>query len=188
MRYETELWPFVQARFYGARRTGSVRLVVVHTPEWAESASGAEAVARYFATMSDGRKASTHIVVDSDSVVQCVKDSFVAYGAPGANHDGIHVELTGVAGQTRVQWRDKFSLATLALGADAVAQYCLKYDIPAVHLSDEQLLQGHLGIVGHDQVSRVYKQSDHADPGPDFPWVRFLMYVKGAYADREAGL
>jgi hypothetical protein len=186
--YETELWPFVQARYQGAKRTNPVRLIVVHTPEWPESPSGAEAVARYFATMSDGRVASAHIVVDSDSIVQCVKDSFVADAAPGANHDGIQVELVGVASQTRAQWRDKYSLATLALGADAVAQYCLKYGIPPVHLTDDQLLKGSLGIVGHDQVSRVYKKSTHTDPGKNFPWTRFSLYVKGSYADREAGL
>lgn len=188
MAYETELWPFIQARHFGAKRTGGVRLIALHTPEWPESASGAEAVAKYFASMEDGRVASAHIVVDSDSIIQCVKDSYVAYAAPGANHDGIHVELVGVARQTATQWRDKFSLSTLALGADAVAQYCLKYGVPPIHLSDEQLRKGHLGIVGHDQISRVYKKSDHTDPGPNFPWTRFLMYVKGAYADREAGL
>lgn len=188
MKYETDLWPFIQADRFGPKRTGPVRLVVIHTPEWPESASGAEAVAQYFAKNPDKRDASCHITVDSDSIVQCVKDSFVAFAAPGANHDGIQIELTGFANQSPAQWRDKFSLAALALAADATAQYCLKYGVPVVHLSDQQLKTGSLGIVGHDQVTRVYRRSTHSDPGPHFPWTRFLMYVKGAYADREAGL
>lgn len=189
MRYETESWPMLLAQSYGPRRSGPVRLVVIHTPEWPESSSGAEAVAKYFHDNPDKRDANSHITVDNDSIVQCVPDSFVAWAAPGANHDGIQIELTGFANQSRTQWRDKFSLAALALAADATAQYCLKYGIPPVHLTDVQLKnETNLGIVGHDQVSRVYKKSTHLDPGPNFPWTRFILYVKASYADREAGL
>lgn len=184
--YETEAWPYLEAKHHGAKRDGPVRLVVIHTPEWPESASGAEAVARYFASMPDGRQASCHITVDSDSIVQCVKDSYVAYAAPGANHDGIQIELTGYAGQSRAQWRDKFSLAGVMLAADATAQYCLKYNIPPRRLSDDQLKAGERGIVGHDQVSRVYKKSDHTDPGSYFPWERFVALVKAMHAERGA--
>lgn len=185
MAFETERWPYLEADRHGPARSGRVRLVVIHTPEWPESASGAEAVARYFANNPDKRDASCHITVDNDSIIQCVKDSFVAWAAPGANHDGIQIELTGFAGQSKEQWRDKFSLAALAIAADAVAQYLLKYNIPPIHLSDDQLRKGNLGIVGHDQVSRVYKKSDHSDPGPNFPWARFMLYVKGSYEERR---
>lgn len=187
MKYETELWPYIEAATKGPKRTGPVRLIVIHTPEWPESPSGAEAVARYFHDNPDKREASCHITVDNDSIVQCVRDSFEAWAAPGANQDGIQIELTGYANQTKAQWRDKFSLAALALSADATAQYCLKYALPVIHLSDAQLRAGNLGIVGHDQVTRVYGKSTHTDPGPNFPWLRFMMYVKGAYANREDG-
>lgn len=183
--YETESWPVIEAKNHGVVRTNKVRLVVIHTPEWPESSSGAEAVAKYFHNMPDGRVASCTITVDNDSIVQCVPDSVVAYAAPGANHDGIQIELTGYANQTKAQWRDKFSLATLALAADATAQYCLKYDLPPTHLTDWQLENGLPGIVGHDQVARVYKKSTHSDPGPSFPWMRFMGYIKGAYEDRR---
>lgn len=184
MSYETDIWPFVQAKNFGAKRTAPVRLIVIHTPEWPESASGAEAVARYFHDDPDDRPASCHITADNDSIVQCVKDSYVAYAAPGANHDGIQIELTGFAGQTKIQWRDKFSLAALSLAADATAQYCLKYNLPPIKLTDQQLRDGARGIVGHDQVTRIYRKSDHTDPGTNFPWMRFIMYVKGSWTDR----
>lgn len=185
MAYETELWPFVQAKYFGVKRSKPPRLVVIHDMEFPEKLSAAEDVARYFAG-GPPAKSSAHICVDSDSIVQCVKDSFVANAAPGANHDGIQIELAGYARQTRGEWRDKYSLALLSLAADAVAQYCLKYDIPAVRLTDQQLRAGNRGIVGHDQVSRVYQRSDHTDPGPNFPWARFVLYVKAAYEDRRA--
>lgn len=184
--FETEFWPFVQAKHFGAKRTKEPRLITIHTPEWAELSDGAEKVADYFAHMSDGRVASAHVSVDNNTVVQSVKDSYVAFAAPGANNDGLHIELVGRANQTKEDWRDPFSLATLALGADVVAQYCLKYDLPAIKLTDSQLQQGNRGIVGHDQVSRVYKKSTHTDPGPHFPWGRFMQYVRGAIADRGA--
>lgn len=187
MSYETDLWPYVQARWNGGLRTGTrVRLVVIHDMEFPERITAAEDIARDFAVRPENKKASAQICVDSDSIIQCVKDSYVAYAAPGANHDGIHIELAGFGAQSRAQWRDKYSLALLALGADAAAQYCLKYDLPPVHLTNEQLREGRPGIVGHVQVSEVYRKSDHTDPGPNFPWERFMLYVKASILDRQA--
>jgi N-acetyl-anhydromuramyl-L-alanine amidase AmpD len=187
MAFETDNWPYLEAKFHGPKRDGSVRLIVIHTPEWPESDSGAEAVARYFHLMPDNRKVSCHITVDNNSIVQCVKDSYVAWAAPGANHDGIQIEMTGYANQTPAQWLDKFSIMALALTADAAAQYCLKYMLPPSHLTNEQLRAGLRGIVGHDQVTAVYHESDHRDPGPNFPWMRFMGNVRGAYEHRKNG-
>lgn len=181
--YETEIWPYIPARDVGARRTGSVRLFVVHTAQSPETAAGAENLGRYF--QKPDYPSSTHIGVDSDTIVQYVKDSFVAYGAKGANHDAIHMEITGMMEQSRKQWLDPFSICALALGADAAAQYCLKYSLPPIHLTNEELAQGKKGIVGHDQISRVYKQSDHTDPGINFPWRRFIAMVGACYDERK---
>lgn len=35
------------------------------------------------------------------------------------------------------------------------------------------------GICGHDNVSDALHQSDHDDPGPYFPWDRFMALVQG---------
>ena len=61
----------------------------------------------------------------------------------------------------------------------------MKYDLPVVHLSDAQLLAGEKGIIGHDQASRVYKKSDHTDPGVNFPWVRFIAMTAALRAERR---
>jgi N-acetyl-anhydromuramyl-L-alanine amidase AmpD len=53
-------------------------------------------------------------------------------------------------------------------------------------LSDAQLKQGLRGIVGHDQVSRVYHKSDHTDPGPNFPWDVFMSRVSQYFIERKA--
>lgn len=183
---ETQHWPFVQARWYTKVPRESprkVRVIVVHDMEFPERDNAAEAVAQYFKTTTT--KASAHICVDNNSIIQCVYDRDIAYAAPGCNSDGIQVELAGFAKQTREQWLDFYGIALLALGSDAVAQYCLKFDIPAVHLTNAQLKAGKKGIIGHYQASAVYKKSTHTDPGPGFPWDYFVESVNNFITARS---
>jgi N-acetyl-anhydromuramyl-L-alanine amidase AmpD len=185
---ETDNWPFVEAKWYTPYENGQrpVRVIVIHDMEFHETENAAEVIANDFATRGPGQKSSAHICVDSNSIVQCVKDNDIAYAAPGANNDGIHIELTGFARQTRDQWLDEYGLALLDNGANATAQYCLKYDILPVHLTNEELREGSRGIVGHAQVSEVYKKSDHMDPGPGFPWDDFMQMVSSHYDRMQA--
>jgi N-acetyl-anhydromuramyl-L-alanine amidase AmpD len=183
MTYETEVWPFIQARDFGVKRTNPVRLIVIHDMEFPERITAAEDVAKYF--QHPDKPSSCHVCIDSDSVVQCVKDSYVAFGAPGANNDGIQLELAGYGSQTPGQWRDKYSIALIAIAADVAAQYALKYSVPLIHLSDAELQAGKSGLIGHDQASRVYKKSDHTDPGPNFPWPRFILTARAMYSERK---
>ncbi len=187
---ETQVWPFVEAAHYtkmpriGTPGARSVRLVVIHDMEFPEKDSAAEAVARYFATTDT--KASAHICVDNNSVIQCVGDSHIAYAAPGCNKDGIQVELAGYGKQTQAEWLDFYGIALLALASDAVAQYCRKFQIPAVHLTNAQLKAGKKGIIGHYQASEVYKKSTHTDPGKGFPWPHFIQSVQNFIDARAA--
>lgn len=186
--YETENWPYVPASQYrkwtaGGRRP--VRVIVIHDMEFPETARAAEVIAHDFATRTAKNAGSAHINVDNDSIVQCVRDNDIAYAAPGANRDGIQIELAGFGKQTREQWLDNYSEALLQRGADAAAQYCLKYGIPPVHITNQQLADGKKGIIGHYQASAVYHQSDHTDPGSAFPWEYFISLVGRAYERRK---
>lgn len=187
---ETQMWPYTEARWFtkmprlGTAGARSPRLIVVHDMEFPEKDSAAEAVAHYFATTST--KASAHICVDNNSVIQCVGDSHIAYAAPGCNHDGIQIELTGYGKQTQAEWLDFYGIALLALASDAVAQYCIKFGIPAVHLTNAQLKAGKKGIIGHYQASEVYRKSDHSDPGKGFPWSYFISSVQNFIEARKA--
>lgn len=170
-------WKFVQAKWYtpvDPAKPRNIRLIVIHDMEFFERGDSAEVIAEDFATRSASSKASAHICVDNNSIVQCVRDRDVAYAAPGANSDGLHIELAGYMKQSESQWLDFYGIAMLALASDAVAQYAIKYGIPIVHLSNAELAAGAKGIVGHYQVSQVYKRSDHTDPGAGFPWRYFL--------------
>lgn len=186
---ETDVWPFVEAKFYRKmpktpRR--HVRLIVIHDMEAAEKPNTAEAIANYFREMPDNRQASAHVCIDADSIIQCVHDNDVAYAAPGANNDGIQIELAGYGSQSRGQWLDTYSDALLALGANVTAQYCLKYGVPPAHLTNAELEAGKSGIIGHVQASQVYKKSDHPDPGVGFPWDVFMNRVAKYLAERRA--
>jgi hypothetical protein len=185
MAFETDNWEFIPARWFVPGRPKAVRLIVIHTTESHEAEGSARGVANDFKTRGPDHKGSSTIVVDDKEIIQCVKDSNTPAAAPGANQDGIHIELCGMAEQTSDNWTDPFSQAELALAADAAAQYCLKYDIPVVHLTNSQLQAGDKGIVGHVQVSEVYKKSDHFDPGPNFPWASFIAQVQANFDQRS---
>lgn len=184
---ETESWKFVQARWFepftGMRQP---RLIVVHDMEFYERGDTAEVIAKDFATRAPTSKASAHICVDNNSIVQCVKDNDIAFAAPGANSDGLQMELAGFGKQIRSDWLDFYGIALLAIGSDAAAQWCLKFDLPPIKLTDAEVANKVTkGICGHDQVSRVFKRSDHTDPGPDFPWDYFIQSVANFHNVRK---
>jgi len=194
-KYETDPFPFVKARWFkDIIEKRGVRLVVIHTTEGKETATSAEDTANnWFKDPRDDngnpKKVSTHVCIDSDSVVQCVLDNDVAYCAPGVNRDGVHLELAAKANQTAAEWADPYSTLVVEKGANVAAQYCLKYNIPMVHLSNDQLREGETGIIGHYQASIVYPPNQgHDDPGENFPWDFFIERVNVHYQERKARL
>lgn len=158
-------------------RLAPIRVVVIHTGETPESATAAEGMGDWFARTST--RASAHKCVDVDSTCRCVADEDTAWAAPGANADGLQLELAGRAGQTKGDWADISSQRILEGGAAEVAVWCRQYDIPTRWLTDAQLADGRTkGLTTHAQVARVFKRSDHWDPGPSFPAALFLSRVK----------
>lgn len=187
MKYETDEWPYVPAKFQGDRYNNpKVRVITIHAMQSQERVDTAENVGHFFKDVVD-RPASAHIGVDSDSTVQYVKDSKMAYGAKGVNNDGIHVELAGKAEQSGAEWLDPYGVLMLDRAAKDCAQYALKYDIPIKKLSPTELKAGKKGFIGHVDATQVYKpNAGHTDPGPGFPWVFFLGRVKVHYDKRKA--
>lgn len=185
-RYETDNWPRIQAKYYThVKEKRYVRLVVFHAMQARELPTTAEIIAKDFQVRPSTQKGSSHLCIDNNSIIQCVLDNDVAFAAPGANHDGIQIELAGYAEQTREQWLDEYGIQMLTLACDAAAQYCLKYGIPPKHLNDSELRTGAKGFVGHDQVTRVYKRSTHTDPGPGFPWDWVIDKAQRRVSDRR---
>ena len=159
-------------RYVGRR--APIRLVVLHTMEVDELGSAAEAVGRAFA--NPARQASAHIGVDTDSTCRYVDDANTAWATPGANSDGLQLEMAGRAGQTVGNWADVTSHAILERAAQQVATWCRTYGIPVRRLTDAELAAGARGIIDHHAATRVYGGT-HWDVGENFPWAWFLARV-----------
>ena len=173
--------PVVQGprcRYPGPPRwPGQIRLVVVHDTEGNgyPKQPPAMGVARYGA--SSAARASWHFTVDQKEAVRCLPDDVVGWAAPGANTDGLQLEICGYARWSRLAWYRH--QATLKRSAWVVARWCVRYGIPVRWLTDRQLSdRASEGLATHVQCSRVFKGSDHTDPGPNFPADYFLWLVK----------
>ena len=172
-------YPFSQARNCGpARPGGKVDLIVIHTMEAPEKPGTARAVAEWFGG-PDAPQASAHYCVDDAAIVQCVPEGIVAWAAPGANRNGMHIEHAGYAAQTVLDWDDDYSRAVLANSVILAADLAARYAIPVVRLPVEQLAGGGRGFGGHRDVTNALNGGKgHQDPGPNFPWDRYLAAIE----------
>lgn len=174
--------PFVAARHFtevSISKPREVRLIVIHSIEAPEKGTTAENCARYFATVE--KPVSAHYCIDNNSVIQCVQTKDVAYCAPGANRDGIHLEHAGFARQTVSQWLDEYSRAMLQLSAELVGRVLVhKFDIPIMWLSPADVKGGKSGITSHWNITKAYpeRKGTHTDPGPSFPVQKYLDWIR----------
>ena len=173
-------YPFIQCRWRTATSGRRIDLVVLHSAETPEGTNTARAVANYFRTTDN--RVSAHFCVDAREIIQSCRTVDVAYAAPGANSNGVHVELSGRAAQTVGEWHDPYSTAMLKLAAPLVAELCVTHRVPIRYVNAANLAAGGAGARGittHNEVSRAFRKSTHTDPGPNFPIVEFVNLVLG---------
>lgn len=191
--------PFKQAQSYRAGRpAGPPIWLVIHTAETLEVGTSAEALQSWAASGKIG--VSWHYAVDNNSVTQSVRESDTAYACPGLNARGVHIELSGKAGQGPEGWDDDYSAAVLRNAAELCAAVIRRQKrIKAVKLTPSDLLNMQPGICGHvdgrdalrmakkrgyrhepwyDSRRRRMKTTTHYDPGPHFPWDDFMTAVR----------
>ena len=117
-------------------------------------------------------------------MIQCVKEDVVAWGAPGANRFGVHLEHAGYAEQTPDEWNDDYSRACLARSAELAREIALRYDIPFRRLTPDELKNGEKGFCGHIDVTIAFSGGKgHTDPGAWFPWDHYLALCRGSEVD-----
>jgi len=179
------LGPFIQAKNYNRsirpHTPHPIELVIFHTMEAPEKPKTAFNVASWFAGPS-APQASAHFCVDDTQVIQCVLECDVAWAAPGANNNGIHIEHAGYANQTPDQWADDYSKATLANSAKLAAQLCKRFNIPIIKLSVDDLKAGKRGFAGHVDVTNAFCNGrGHQDPGASMPWSDYIAQVQAAF-------
>lgn len=175
-----------------SRQIGPQRktVIVLHCMETPSNLDTAEWCARFFAGTLDvdpkthlrpeAPQSSAHFTVDADSIVQCVPAELVAWGAPGCNQQGIHVEHPGRHSWTREQWLSGNSRAALQNGARLVAELAQHFRIPCEFLEATDLRNKLAGITTHEQVTLAWpdKGHGHIDPGPGFPLGEYLDWVR----------
>ena len=160
--------------------------VVLHTMETGENSSIAENIGAGWFT-NPNAQASAHYCVDDNSIVQCVNEGDYAWASgPTGNLNGIQIEMAGRAAQSRADWLDNYSRAMLERTAALTADICKRHGIPVRVLTDEQVARGEAGITTHASLARVFRETDHSDPGPDFPWDFFMERVQ-AHAGGTGG-
>lgn len=160
--------------FYDSRR-GNIDLVVVHTaenlPDYDGEDSGAERVARYFATTS--RSVSAHATSDSDSIVELLPDDFTAWHVRGYNSRSLGLEIATQAhrwGSGPEEWEQ----AALQQAAKVVAKWCERWNVPIDRISKSDADGGKRGIVSHSALDPTRR----SDPGIGFPWKEFMSLVE----------
>ena len=162
-----------------------IGVVVIHTMEIPERDGAAELCARWF--QNPESEVSAHYCVDAETTIQCVLEQDIAWHARGGNASSVGVELAGYAGQRSLGWSDAYSRAVVERAARVTAEVCARHRIPIRRLRAADLVAGKRGVTGHADVSAAFRKGDHWDPGPDFPWARFLRLARGSDVVERAG-
>lgn len=162
----------------------SVQLIVIHTTEGSAHEQSAEDGAAYDQRRTDGT--STHYFHDCNSTIQCVRTEDKAHTARAqGNKRGIQHELCGKAGWSESTWGNEYCSDMLKLAARQCARDAKKWGIPVRHLTVAQVDAGEKGFCGHGDVTLAFPEDNgtHTDPGPNFPWSRFLDMVRAEMGD-----
>jgi len=182
--------PFIEPKSWTSGRiAGCPKVIVVHYTAGTEGPNSAENGAAYDQVRTDGT--STHYFVDSDSIIQCVYTWDEAHTARRYGNDiGIQYELCGTK-QTREQWLDAVSNATMIGAARQAAQDAKKYGLEIRRLTVSEVRACHpyfgnkpiRGFCGHIDITLAFPEDNgtHTDPGTEFPWDVFLSYVQNFY-------
>lgn len=170
--------PFIQAKQFGGRSGRKPSLIVLHTAENGTDPAGARGVALYFSTLD--RPASSHYVVDQKEIIHCVQEADAAWGAPGANAQGLHIEHGGTASWSKADWERTDVQVMLDRSAQLTASLCHSYNIPVVWLSSVEVAAGKPGITGHADITKAFPKlrGTHTDPGPAFDHDAYITLVK----------
>lgn len=168
----------IAAYHFSAGNNQPVSRIVIHTtsppklPFPVASALGqARRTALYFSLPVSG--GSAHYVVDRGSEEHCLRDNQIAHHAP-PNRRSLGVEICGQAYYTRSQWLSGDVWPAVQRAKDRAWELAERHKVPWVKLSIADLRVGRAGICGHFDVAQAFGQSDHWDPGPQFPWDRFM--------------
>ena len=167
-----------------------VRRIVIHATcpprvPWPDASKSGTAAgtAKYFQSTASG--GSAHYVYDAGRHEEHpVPEAVIAWHSPPNSHS-IGIEICGQSTYTRQQWLSPEVWPAVQEAAARTAELCRRHSIPARRLTVAQVKAGAAGVCGHVDVSEAFRQSDHTDPGPHFPWAEFMALVTGAQEEDD---
>jgi len=134
------------------------------------------AVAQWQTNPANG--SSYNVLAGADGIlILCNTDDFMPYAAgPTGNARCLHISLTGYARMSREDWLDDD--AKLRRTAEQIASWSQLYDIPLEFIDADRLRAGARGVHGHAEISEAWREVNHTDPGPGFPYDVVLGYAQ----------
>ena len=152
----------------GNRTYAAIDWIVLHDMESANYLRAAENCGTWFESARSG--GSTHYGCDDDSIQQYLSMLTVAWGAPGANDNGVHIEQMGMASWSKTKWLQH--KGTLDNCAWLIAHIHGKVGVPIRRLTGAEIRAHKRGVVTHRQLTAAIGGT-HTDPGPGYPmdWV-----------------
>ena len=160
----------------GARFTSIIKWIGVHD----EEALTARSAAAWFANPASG--GSAHLCIDDKECYRTLEDNEIPWAASNSNTNGLHIEFAGYAAWKRWQWLKHKRM--LDRGADRIAKWCVKYNIPGHFINEDDMHAGKKGLVTHATVSKYTAKyglpgdHSHTDPGLFFPKRRLARKVR----------
>lgn len=173
-------------RSYSAGRSRAPQFVVLHYTAGSEGPLSAENGANYDKTRADGT--SCHAFFDSEGPgLQEVPFGDRSHSAFfHGNEIGIQYEICGTI-QTRAQWLDDTSFATLVTCAKATRYACDFLGLQIRRMTTAEVRAAYYnspgfrptGICDHKNVTDAFPEDGgtHTDVGPEFPWDVFMDLV-----------
>lgn len=156
-------------------------IIIIHTSEPGPYAPGknpgtAIGLGRYLASPSV--QASYHLMVDPNGdVCRGLVDADRAWAAGGiANNEGYHICAVGWSAWSRAEWLSMPKMLD-SLAAE-IARWCKIEGIPPNFVPAKDLPNDVWGITGHGDTAVAWRQTDHTDPGKNFPYDVLLDKVK----------
>lgn len=150
----------------GSRNGIKPKRVVIHTTQSHNRPGRGDVDAVHAWFDNPDSKASAHVIVDAEGhSTTCVPDNEKSWTQAAYNPDSLSIELVGWAGWAESNWKQ--ADRGLRKAAKFAAYWCREYNIPVKRPN---------GICGHADLGA--RGGGHWDPGPKFPWKRFLGYVR----------
>lgn len=154
-------------------RSGSIKLIVVHSTESHERPGNAdlEAIGSWFNNSKS--QASSHVCVDKEGrSAKYVNDAKKAWHCAGYNSVSLGIEQIGFSADSESKWTDK----QLDKVARYIAYWSDRYDIPIRKGKVRKGVVKRSGIVRHSDLG--VEGGNHGDPGRGYPLRKVLRLAR----------